>query len=136
MCDFSKGIRLCTCNDPSTIVHHKKKRIKAGWIEYKWQLKRYACESEGMAVGLYEFPVSQLNDTLTAQQVLEALQAGNAFDFAYQPAEGDNLLIHTEHAEAYRYMEFIYRNGQWAEGHYSPFDHELDPLRKGKVLPR
>lgn len=134
MCSFKNGLIFCTCDDPRTIIHHKKKRRKAGIIEYLWELRRCVGEASEMIAGLYEMPSSQLGDALTATQVLEALHTGAAFDFDYQPVEGDSLSVYTDGTRDY--MEFLYREGQWVEDQHSPFMVETEKLLNGKVLPR
>jgi hypothetical protein len=66
--------------------------------------------------------------------VLQHLNAGNCFDFDYAPAEGDNLTLHPADDYARR-LEFIFHNGRWAEGHYSPFEVETSRLNEGRVKP-
>ncbi len=135
MCDFSNGFILCKCNDPGTVVHNKrsrKNRDQPQAIEYKWALYRSEALMEE-ELGRYLLPESDIGKGLTAERVLNALNSRNCFDFDYTPGEGHNLVISDPEL---RRMEFIFRNGEWVEDHYSPFDYDCVKIDSGKLARR
>ena len=137
MCDFSKGFKLCTCNDPSVVVHnknsrrHKRKNGGKKAREYIWELHHYVGEIEISEMGFYNMPYEDIGKGLTAEFVLKELNRNNCFDFEYRPKEGDNLSIRIK--DSIYSMDFIFRNNEWILEHYSPFYVETQRFLNGTV---
>lgn len=145
MCDYSKGIRLCSCNaseirfrDPdsyrqsyrgNTLVTNKRnERIPLIPI---WRLYRHNGPSESNEIGRYLTPDTSLGNGLQQEEIVGQLNARNCFDFDYSPVDGDNLHIQYNIRGATPYLSFIFRNGQWEISHYSPFAHHTSHLVDG-----
>ncbi len=123
MCDFNKGFILCKCSNTNALTtKHEGK-------EYIWTLSKYIGLNEDRIMGKYRLPVSDIGKGLTAAYLHAQLNNRPCFDFDYQPSEGDNLLI--QQVDDGERIEFIYRNGIWSEGHYSPFKHKSREVNKG-----
>lgn len=133
MCDFNDGFILCKCNDRKTIVHNRKSRRNKvdESKEYTWILNKYLGKSDETEIGRYSMPDNDLRHGLTSLFVLNELNNKNCFDFDYFPNEGDNLKLINTHSQ--NRIEFIYRNGNWTEDHYSPFNHVCEKIFNGKI---
>ncbi|MNJ91908.1 hypothetical protein D3C87_95630 [compost metagenome] len=147
MCDYTNGIRLCSC-EPHQIVfrHDEIYRLSRGeWVLvpdkkndnipliYIWQLFRAKSKEDSwMEIGRYMMPRDSLGKGLDAEWIALKLNVENCFDFEYDPVEGDNLLIR-QNVRMGPYISFIFRSGQWTVDHYSPFDYEKDHVQSGVV---
>ncbi|GGB77560.1 hypothetical protein GCM10007424_17030 [Flavobacterium suaedae] len=145
MCDFSKGIRLCTCESETIkfrekeyyrkvkgelIKIHNKKNDKIPLI-YIWQLFRYKGKKKDcFEMGSYKMPQDDIGKGLNDEWVVLNLNIENCFDFDYTPKEGDNLLIR-QNEDLSPYMSFIYKSDKWIIDHYYPFDIEIEYLTEG-----
>ncbi len=151
MCLSKVNIKFCTCSIQEPAIHESKrwKRKNFDLNEYLqthfvWQLDKYGGLKEEMAMGRVVMPLQKLNEVLTAQNVVQALNENAAFDFEYTPMEGDYLTI----CEAYikkkiknkqrpnlfgRYMTFIFKDQTWINDSYDAFIDELHFFNKGKI---
>lgn len=137
MCDFSKGFKLCTCQDKAMpIIHHKKSKRRKRHIpilpEFAWTLSRYLgyTSDEFTMEGIAAIPSQVLNQQLTADFVLEQLNQSNCFDFDYQPSKGDCLII--RHSGS-GFLSFIFQKGKWTIDHYHIFTDRTEKIKGGKV---
>lgn len=148
MCDFNKGIKLCTCNGEK-IKYRKQdlyKKIKGKLVKipnkkndeipiiYVWHLYRYiGKDEENYELGRYIFPTDDIGNGLNAEWIALNLNIENCFDFEYIPNEGDNLYI-TQNIELSPYISFIFKNGEWIIDHYDPFSYITKHVNEGKVF--
>ncbi len=140
MCDFTKGLKFCTC-DPAKgeIVHNKKSRRNkdaAGSLpkEYVWRLDRYITTVDNGMIGSMIMPRENLGDGLTEEWVLMHLNLENCFDFDYLPEEGDILTINLS-GDGYSYMSFIFKQEKWVADIYIDFGTVLEEHNRGVVKP-
>ena len=116
-------------------MHNKKsRRIRNKQhlpIEYVWTLYKFIGFREEREIGRYLFPVSDIENGLTANFILKELNNRNCFDFEYTPNEGDNLIINQVNSHVR--IEFIFRSGKWVEEYYSPFEHEYGKVENGII---
>jgi hypothetical protein len=133
MCDFNKGFILCKCSSPKVAAqkNNPKRKKKKEAIAYTWTLYKYLGLSKEVILGRYTFPSNDIGNGLTVNFVLQELNIRNCFDFEYNPNEGDNLII--SNAESLTRIEFIFREEQWVEDHYSPFSDDYEEFDRGKV---
>ncbi|OJJ16786.1 hypothetical protein BKI52_33310 [marine bacterium AO1-C] len=129
---------FCTCADEVKIKTIKNRygdtytqKVFPKYIQFIWTLRRHTAE-RSMLDGMLELPASHLGEELTTDYVLSQLNAQNCFDFAYQPQKGDNLVI-TSNQNLAGYLSCVYENGQWEQGHLSPFDYQLETIEEGKI---
>lgn len=122
MCDFNNGFILCKCEDDLSTD-------KTEGTEYIWTLYSYMGLNTDRKMGRYVQPVSTIGKGLSATFVQEKLNSDNCFDFDYQPIEGDNLSI--EEVGTSNRIEFIFKENQWKEDHYSPFSHNCKKTNNG-----
>ena len=88
-------------------------------------------------------PSEKLDQDLTAEFVMEALNNNAEFDFDYNPEDGDELLI----GVSYKYpqvgnhyrpllpqpMTFVYENKEWYFGYIDHFRYKQVELKKGNI---
>lgn len=143
MCDYSQGIRFCSCNAEK--YREKEAEDSAGLSagecppsngdKYIWQLFRRRTSPEGMqTLGEYMLPHSDLGQGLKADWIVRQLNERNCFDFDYHPAEGDNLQI-IQSSSMSPYLSFLYRAGRWVVDHYNPLENKLKMISDGEVGP-
>ncbi|MPT36503.1 MAG: hypothetical protein E2604_15790 [Flavobacterium sp.] len=108
MCDFTKGIKFCSC-EPETIKFREKEFYKKSGDQlipvcnkkndtipliYIWQLFRFVEDYKDCAMpGQYILPGNSIGNGLDAKWIALNLNCENCFDFDYTPQEGDNLFI-------------------------------------------
>ncbi len=145
MCDFTQGIKLCSCNsdeiqfrEEDLIVRKKGKTLRkpnpknAAIPEmYIWILDRIRSSKNGLEMGNYMFPVDDLGNGLDSDWITLNLNDHNCFDFDYKPETGDTLIIRKNKVAA-AYISFVW-DGCWKVDHHSPFDYNLKNIGKGKV---
>lgn len=147
MCDYTNGIRFCSC-EPHKIVfrHDEKYRLSKGErvlvpnqknehipLIYIWELFRTKSKEDSwMEIGRYMMPRDNLGNGLDAGWIAGNLNSENRFDFEYQPEEGDNLLIR-QNVRMGPYLSFIFRSGEWKIAHCSPFEYEKKQVQIGIV---
>lgn len=105
MCDFDKGLKLCTCSKEISIDENKS----------TWTLKRYSLiDWIALEMGRCGLATYNKNDQDTANLIWLHLNTESCFDFDYQPVEQDtlNLELNLNTNRALKY-EFIFENGQW-----------------------
>jgi hypothetical protein len=137
MCNFENGFILCTC-PPKTekqpyLSKRKQKQLPPTPKGYRWaimRLVRYI--DEVLMEGIYELPSQELNGGLTEEWVLLNLNCENCFDAPYTPQEGDNLVLQSD--EPYKYLSFMFRNGQWERGYLCGFDVVVEKVVEGKII--
>ena len=124
MCDYTRGIRFCSCNgekirknqaEDSTGSNAEGSRPTKR-ERYIWQLfRRRVASKDVQTLGLYILPESDLGQGLQADYIAGQLNEGNCFDFEYYPSEGDNLQI-TKNLSMSPYLSFLYKKGKWVVG--------------------
>ncbi|UKN02270.1 hypothetical protein K6119_01895 [Paracrocinitomix mangrovi] len=146
MCDFSKGFKLCTCNEkeiqyrePDKFIHKEGKLVKLPNtkndqipIEFIWILYRYNGKNKELEIGRYNFPSEDIGKGLDVEWVKLNLSCENCFDFQYTPQEGDNLIL-TQNIILSPYLSFIFKNNEWVEDFYNPFEHDIVKQNHGIV---
>jgi hypothetical protein len=147
MCDFTNGIKLCSCNGDIIKFrvrefYHKikgelfripNKQNESIPLIYIWQLFRYVGKEETYSLGKYIFPTDDIGNGLNAEWILLNLNVENCFDFEYIPYEGDNLFI-SQNVELSKYISFIFQNGEWIIEHYDPFSDITEFILEGRVI--
>lgn len=135
MCDFTKGIRLCTCVEEKIkyrksdtyrkirgqlvkIPNKKDDDIPLIYIWHLWKFK--GIDTDSAMLGHFLLPDDDIGNGLDAEWIALNLNVTNCFDFDYSPTEGDCLYI-TQNVEMSSYISFIFKSGEWIKGHYDPF---------------
>lgn len=146
MCDFSKGLKLCSCGNEKIkfrkqeyyrkvndqLVKVPKKENENIPLVYIWQLFKYAGPVNDGMMGLYELPKNDIGNGLNAEWIALNLNILDCFDFDYEPGEGDNLFI-TQNEYGSPYISFIFKSGKWIIDHYYVFGHDVEHVRDGLV---
>ena len=129
MCTVQHGFKFCTCE--------KNESDKPGnkLPEYTWQLARFAGINHDGPVGSIVGPSGDLGQGLTVQNILQVLNSGTGFDFAYSPADKDCLrIIRSVKDSGHQYMSFLYQNGAWSEGMNPPFTTKTEGIAEGGIF--
>lgn len=149
MCDFTKGVKFCTCKKNEInfryAEYYKKvngelvkiidKRNEGIPLIYMWRLFRHiGKKKDWLEVGRYMLPTNDIGQGLNAEWIALNLNVENCFDFDYTPQEGDNLFI-TTNVILGPYISFIYRNNEWICDHYDPFTDDVEHVQDGKLDP-
>jgi len=141
MCDFTKGLKFCTCDRAKdTIVHNKKSRRNKDDSdslpkEYTWTLDRYITTRDTTnLIGSMTMPRSNLGNGLTEEWVLLHLNTENCFDFDYTPDEGDRLMVQ-DNDDHYNYMSFIFKGICWIADVNIDFGDVMEEKNRGIVKP-
>lgn len=146
MCDFTKGIKLCSCengtikfreqefykmvkNELVKIPNKKNENIP---IIFIWRLFKFKSKNNSNEIGRYMLPSNDIGNGLDAEWIALNLNLENCFDFDYTPDEGDNLFIQTNE-EASAYISFIFTNNQWTIEHYDPFTWDIKHIKDGII---
>ncbi|WP_298115105.1 hypothetical protein [Flavobacterium sp.] len=146
MCDFTKGIKLCSCENETIkfreqefykmlegeLVKIPNKKNENVPIIFIWRLFKLKSKNNNYEIGRYMLPVNDIGNGLDAEWIALNLNSENCFDFDYTPDEGDNLFIQTNEI-ASAYISFIFRNGQWKIDHYSPFSWDIRHVKDGQI---
>lgn len=147
MCDFSNGLKLCSCDsDQIRFREPEKFRIKRGKrvpikskvneetpLIYIWRLfRKITVDKEWLEMGQYLMPSYDIGKSLNADWIALNLNVENCFDFDYTPTEGDNLFIQRNEMMA-PYISFIYTKGEWQIDHYDPFEVDVELLKEGII---
>lgn len=122
MCDSKNGFRLCTCDDDP---------FQKPGVQFAWRLYHYKYRKKIGQTGILVSPEDDLGDGLTDAYMLDKLNAGNYFDFDYQPAEKDALRIIK--ADRSAHLCFVFRNGSWQKGMIDPYWDVVEGFRTGTV---
>lgn len=145
MCDFTKGIKLCTCNSDSIKFRKPElyKKVKGKLIRIKgkendeipliyiWRLFRHVNkEKEWAELGRYMMPSDNIGKGLDAEWIALNLNVENCFDFEYIPQEGDNLFIQKNEILG-KYISFIFKDNEWIIDHYDPFTTDVEHIKDG-----
>ena len=110
--------------------------------ELWWKLKRFKADKRGYMLGRVIHPLNKLKEDIKFEYVRDRLNAGNIFDFDYDPQEMDLIEVW----EHYKYLEinghpreyfenhmvFKFENNKWHFGKY-PFGFVFDELNRGKL---
>lgn len=126
MCRVGTRIQLCTCA-PGEIDTADAIWILSG-----------PPEEASHVMGTYMPPLLLCDEAeqYNEQTILAALNAGNCFDFPYEPRENDKLLIEFRrifNEDDYLIYAFIYHEGAWIAQSYSPFDDPRPYIAGGRV---
>lgn len=147
MCDFTNGIKFCTCekNEIKFRYGESYKKVKGELVKindkrndgipliYIWRLYRYMGKKKDfLELGRYMLPKNDIGNGLNAEWIALNLNVENCFDFDYVPIEGDNLFIQTNEILA-PYISFIYKNKEWICDHYDPFSEYTEHIQDGKL---
>ncbi len=147
MCDFTKGIKLCSCESGTIKFREKEVYKKSGDqlipvknkkndtipLIYIWQLFRFVEEHKDCAMlGRYIMPSDSIGNGLDAEWIAFNLNYENCFDFDYAPQEGDNLFIQ-QNVILGPYISFIFKNGEWIIDHHDPFSIVIESVKKGVI---
>ena len=151
MCDFTKGIKLCTCEGDKIEFRHQEfyRKVKGELVKipdtrndkipriYIWRLFRLINkdkEKEWAELGKYAMPSDNIGQALNAEWIALNLNVENCFDFNYNPQEGDNLFIQQNVSHG-PYISFIYKSNEWIVDHYDPFNSETVHIKDGILIP-
>ena len=110
---------------------------------FKWTLSTLNYKAQKYKVmGRMTYPKTALNEALNKDQILEILNANIAFDFDYEPKEGDFLKIEEsyqhvslkKHQREYleNFISFKFESGRWAFGNY-PIEYIHTKVKSGKM---
>lgn len=144
MCDFTKGIKLCTCEKESILFREEEfyKEVKGEFIKvpnkknenipllFIWRLFSLTSKNKDNEMGRYMLPSENIGNGLDAKWIALNLNLENCFDFDYTPDEGDNLFILTNEIGS-AYISFIFTNKQWTIEHYDPFAWDTKHIKDG-----
>ena len=147
MCEVTKKLKLCSCttNDVTDTIHNKKSRRYKNHLKQNnpsniiWTLHKYEGTEYLGIDGVLIAPADKLDDLITAEYVKLELNKENCFDFAYSPQEGDYLELKFQRTNTkakfddYKFLPYIFRNGQWTIDSYNSFYEKTVEIRKGKV---
>lgn len=122
MCQNGQQFKLCTC--------HGKPLASA---EYRWTLEKYVGDSLLTMDGMLIEPDFELSAELTDRFFLTELNERQCFDFDYIPSKGDNLCLYNPRNKNYRFLSFLFQNGQWTLGSYNPFTEQTEEFNQGKI---
>jgi hypothetical protein len=147
MCDFSNGMKFCTCTEGEIKYREREfyRKVKGELVRipskkndniplvYLWRLYRYVGKCEGDAIlGHFVMPSEDIGNGLNAEWIALNLNVENCFDFEYTPSEGDNLVI-AQNVELSPYISFIFENGEWVEEFCDMFSVIMEFISEGKV---
>lgn len=147
MCDFTKGIKLCSC-EPETIKFREQEFYKKSGdqlipvrnkkndgipLRYIWRLFRFVEAYKDCAMlGHYIMPSDSIGNGLDAEWIALNLNCENCFDFDYSPQEGDNLFIQ-QNVILGPYISFVFKSGQWIIDHHDPFAIAIESVKDGII---
>jgi len=115
---------LCTCDTSAETSTQQE--------GYFWALR--TLDKRESARGICNSPSKNIGEGLEHQWVELNLNCENCFDFDYQPADGDNLVIHQDSQYSQgAYLSFIYKNNNWEEGFYDEIGNISKLKCRGKV---
>lgn len=147
MCDFTKGIKMCSCDNtkikfrqqefyreirgvPVKIENPKNNNIP---LIYIWRLFRLIeHDPQSTIIGRYMFPEDDLGKGLNAEWIALNLNSENCFDFEYTPVEGDCIRIQ-QNVILSPYISFLFKNSEWVIDHHSPFSTTLEHMGDGPL---
>jgi hypothetical protein len=150
MCDFTKGIKLCSCENETIKFREQEfyKMVKNEYVKipnkknenipiiFIWRLFKLKSKNNNNEIGRYMLPAGDIGNGLDAEWIALNLNLENCFDFDYTPEEGDNLFIQTNEI-ASAYISFIFKNDQWIIDVYDPFTwntkHIVDGIIKESI---
>jgi hypothetical protein len=140
MCDFTNGLKFCTCDPAKGNIRHNKKSRRnkdasgAFPKEFTWILDRYVTTLDTGEMGRMLMPHGNIGNGLTEEWVLLHLNLENCFDFDYTPEEGDSLKIR-DNDDPYLYLSFIFKGNSWIAGVNTSFDAVYEEKNRGFVQP-
>lgn len=105
MCDFTQGIKFCTCLNKNA----EGKNVST------WTLKRYI-NQDWMSLdrGRCSMTAYENNEQANAELIWLHLNTQDCFDFIYKPINGDVLNIQTAiNSDGAVKYEFTYADNQW-----------------------
>lgn len=114
--------KFCTC-DPAQLD-----ALPEG--SFVWSLYRPTGE-HWKIVGKFVRPSSKLGD-LSSEWLEGHLNAGNRFDFPYEPVDGDQFMVRRI-ASGGQYLSFIFRDGKWIRDQRMPFGDRKVRVAEGVV---
>jgi hypothetical protein len=126
MCQQSNQFIFCSCVDGDPEQELKGK--------LQWALNRYIGSRETNIRGKILKPSHQLNNVLNVDEVIDALNSTNCFDFDYNPKEMDCLHLSNglKHPD-YAYFSIVYRDGEWQKGSHPPFTSVSENISRGGI---
>ncbi len=134
MCDFTKGIKLCSCNGDEI----EFRGAGSGKPDHEiplmvvWTLSRLVYKTRPNRIGKFLFPSAELGEGLDAESIVKQLNEQDCFDFEYTPVEGDCLKIQQNFIGS-PFISFLFREGAWRVDWYKPFTAEVKLLQDGLV---
>ena len=154
MCEQSNRIILCSCLNDAALPEISIDRQNEEFLRtsvptsgkvFTWTLHQYKGERYVSVLGYALMPSDSIGDTLHSEYVAAQLNAGNCFDFAYEPSEKDKIYIDFENkdgkvdysdwnsAPLRGYMAFEFRQGKWLANPPHSMDAILEIKNFGKV---
>jgi len=132
MCDFSKGIKLCSCDGEQIELRGSggSKPDQEIPLIYIWRLYRLIQKTHPRMLGKFMTPSNDIGEGLNAEWIAQKLNEENCFDFNYQPGEGDYLKIQRNEIGS-PFISFAFKKGKWQVEHYSPFKTITKHLQDG-----
>ena len=133
MCIPGEEFKLCSCKDDSDF---KVLGPTGGfWYRQKpafvWTLQRRIEGKTSSVDGFFVSPKVQLKDRLTSDFVCWQLNSRNCFDFDYEAANGDTLVIRDVQSKL-SYMAFSFKDGYWLKSMALNFDI-VETIDEGSV---
>ncbi len=146
MCDFSNGIKFCSCDngkikfrEPRLLVKKRGKIIEKENpknskipLQYVWTLFKLDGQKEVTEIGRYMIPTNDLGKGLNSEWIVLNLNCEDCFDFDYKPKKGDCLKIH-QNIVLSPYISFIFDGNEWIIDHHDPFFTEISQIKKGII---
>ena len=152
MCESSLVLQFCSCEGADVpAIHNQSSRKYKKQFNSKeylihqlvWTLYKYKGKEDAGEMGRMFMPQNKIGEDLTASFVVEQLNTATCFDFEYEAQEGDNLVIHFNHAKnrlpkkdqhkIHYYMSFIFKAGIWEEDFYDAFSDQVEKFNSGKL---
>ena len=147
MCEVTKHLKLCSCltDEKSETIHNKNSRRYKNYLKQAnprnivWTLHKYEGKQYLGMDGMLIPPADKLDEMFTAEYVKNELNKRNCFDFDYSPKEGDYLELRLNQTDKearrkeFKFLPFIFSNGQWTISSYNPFYEKTVEIRNGKV---
>lgn len=135
MCSTINHLQLCSCSGENVTQEklYEEARGSNGKILI-WALHKYLGRKESRIMGKIIPAITQLNETITLEFVLEELNTRNCFDFEYTPQPNDKLTISTYIDNNYNYMTVLFKKEKWVLGTHPAFTSRLELINYGKAI--
>ena len=127
MCDFTKGIKLCSCENETIKFREQEfyKMVKNEYVKipnkknenipiiFIWRLFKLKSKNNNNEIGRYMLPAGDIGNGLDAEWIALNLNLENCFDFDYTPIQHDVLNMTFYQKGNSIKFEFYFDNNQW-----------------------